>query len=125
MSVATSIALPDRYRVERAIASGGMASVWEAEDTRLGRRVAVKVLDPRIAHDAAARERFTREARTAARVSDCQHVVTIYDVGERDGTAFIVMELFTGGTVATRLRDARRVARATALRWLRDAAVAL
>src|SRR3712207_7264624 len=85
MALATSIALPERYRVERHIASGGMASVWSVQDTRLGRPVAVKVLAEHIAADVSARARFMREARTAARVSDCQHVVTIYDVGEHEG----------------------------------------
>ena len=62
-------ALPDRYAIRRHIASGGMASVWCAEDRLLGRTVAVKVLAERFAHDDVAVRRFQREARTAARVS--------------------------------------------------------
>jgi hypothetical protein len=127
--LAPTIDLPDRYRVVRHIASGGMASVWEAEDTLLGRLVAVKVLAPHYAADAGARARFQREARTAAQVSDQTHVVTIYDIGEHADDAFIVMEHFAGGTVADRLRAAReagdRVPRQTALRWLREAAAGL
>jgi len=123
------IELPDRYRVLRHIASGGMASVWEAEDLLLGRHVAVKVLGAQYAADRSARARFQREARTAAQVSDQTHVVTIYDVGEHGDDVFIVMEHFAGGTVADRLRDARgegrRVPRETALRWLREAAAGL
>ena len=123
------IDLPDRYRVVRHIASGGMASVWEAEDLLLGRVVAVKALAAHFAADPGARERFQREARTAARVSDQTHVVTIYDIGEHGDEAFIVMEHFAGGTVADRLRDARdageRIPRDTALRWLREAAAGL
>ena len=72
--------LPERYRVLRHLASGGMASVWEAEDELLGRRVAVKVLAEHLAEDVSARERFQREARAAAAVSDHPNVVTIYDV---------------------------------------------
>ena len=124
------IELPDRYRVLRHIASGGMASVWEAEDLLLGRHVAVKVLGAQFAADRSARARFQREARTAAQVSDQTHVVTIYDVGEHGDDAFIVMEHFAGGTVADRLRAAQgtgvgRVPRGTALRWLREAAAGL
>jgi serine/threonine-protein kinase len=129
MPLASSIDLPDRYRVVRHIASGGMASVWEAEDLLLGRLVAVKVLAPQFAADPDARERFQREARTAAQVSNQQHVMTIYDIGEHGDEAFIVMEHFAGGTVADRLRAARDagelVPRETALRWLREAAVGL
>ncbi|MDX6721042.1 MAG: eukaryotic-like serine/threonine-protein kinase [Solirubrobacteraceae bacterium] len=129
MPLAGKIELPPRYRVARHIASGGMASVWEAEDLVLGRIVAVKVLGAHYAADPGARARFQREARTAARVSDQSHVVTIYDIGEHGNDAFIVMEHFAGGTVADRLRAAReageRVPRATALRWLREAAAGL
>ena len=98
------IQLPERYRVVRHVANGGMASVWAAEDSILGRLVAVKVLAQHVAADPSARTRFEREARTAARVSDHPNVATIYDVGEHDDVPFIVMELFTGGSVADRLR---------------------
>jgi eukaryotic-like serine/threonine-protein kinase len=129
MPMASQIDLPERYRVARHIASGGMASVWEVEDQLLGRIVAVKVLSPQFAADPGARERFQREARTAAQVSAHPHVVTIYDIGEHGDDAFIVMEYFPGGTVADRLRAARdggeQVARETALRWLREAAAGL
>jgi serine/threonine-protein kinase len=129
MPLASQMELPERYRVLRHIARGGMASVWEAEDLRLGRVVAVKVLAAQYAADPGARARFQREARTAAQVSDQSHVVTIYDIGEHADDAFIVMEYFAGGTVADRLRAARKagepIARETALRWLREAAVGL
>jgi serine/threonine-protein kinase len=125
-STLSGITLPDRYRVVRHIARGGMASVWEAEDELLGRRVAVKVLAEHLAEDASARERFQREARAAGRVSDHPNVVTIYDVSEGvdGGRPFIVMELMTGGTVAHRLR-AGRPSDAEALDWLGQAAAAL
>src|SRR6185312_8865456 len=101
------VALPSRYRVVRHIANGGMASVWAAEDSLLERLVAVKVLAAGYAADPAARRRFTREARAAARVSDHPNVVTIFDIGEiisPPTQAFIVMEHFAGGTVADRLK---------------------
>ena len=119
------ISLPNRYRVVRHIASGGMAGVWEAEDQILGRSVAVKVLARHLAEDDRARQRFQREARAAAAVSNHPNVVTIYDVGEHDGRTFMVMELLTGGTVADKLRAGDRISPRTAMRWLRDAASAL
>ena len=119
------ISLPERYRVVRHIANGGMAGVWEAEDQLLHRSVAVKVLASHLSEDDRARQRFEREGRAAAGLSTHPHVVTIYDVGEHDGRAFMVMELMSGGTVGDRLREGRAVADDTALRWLREAAEAL
>ena len=119
------ISLPERYRVVRHIANGGMAGVWEAHDQILNRAVAVKVLASHLSEDDRARLRFEREGRAAAGLSTHPHVVTIYDVGEHDGRAFMVMELMSGGTVGDRLRDGRAIADDTALRWLREAAEAL
>jgi len=119
------ISLPDRYRVVRHIANGGMAGVWEAHDELLRRSVAVKVLASHLSEDDRARRRFEREARAAAGLSSHQHVVTIYDVGEHDGRAFMVMELMRGGTVGDRLKAGRAISDETALRWLRQAAGAL
>jgi eukaryotic-like serine/threonine-protein kinase len=117
--------LPPRYRVVRHIANGGMATVWAAEDSVLERLVAVKVLAPGYAADPAARRRFTREARAAARVSDHPNVVTIFDIGEHDDRAFIVMEHFAGGTVSDRLKSGDPIPVPLALRWLRETASAL
>ncbi|MDX6664671.1 MAG: eukaryotic-like serine/threonine-protein kinase, partial [Solirubrobacteraceae bacterium] len=105
-----------------------MAAVYAATDDVLGRDVAVKVLAEYFSSDDAARARFTREARAAARVSDHPHVVTIYDIAETDGdppVAFIVMELLAGGTVAERLKSGEPIPHALALRWLDQAADAL
>jgi serine/threonine protein kinase len=128
---AFGLRLPERYRVRRHIATGGMASVWCADDRILSRQVAIKILADRFAHDEVAVRRFQREARAAARVSAHPHVVTIYDVGdvESDGDlraprAFIVMEFLAGGTVADALR-CKAVGREDAIRWLREAASAL
>jgi len=118
------VSLPERYSVVRHVANGGMASVWEATDELLGRSVAVKVLSPAFAADEAARRRFTREARAAARLSTHPHVVTVYDAGEHEGQAFMVMALYPGGTVADRIK-AGSVPRTHALDWLEDAASAL
>ena len=117
--------LPDRYRVVRHIANGGMAGVWEAHDELLDRRVAVKVLAPHLGEDDRARRRFAREARTAAGVSGHPNVVTIYDVGEYAGRSFIVMELMPGGSLADQLRAGEEIPPRVALRWLGEAAAAL
>ncbi|HEY5428020.1 MAG TPA: serine/threonine-protein kinase, partial [Solirubrobacteraceae bacterium] len=128
----SSLKLPERYRALRHLASGGMASVWCADDLTLGRTVAVKVLAERFAHDDIAVRRFKREARAAARVSAHAHVVTIYDVGDLEpevrgggpGRAFIVMEYLAGGTVADAIRVGA-VRRQEAVRWIREAGAAL
>ena len=122
---APRIMLPARYRVVRHLANGGMASVWEAHDDLLERRVAVKVLASHLNEDERARRRFQREARAVAGLSSHPYVVTIYDVGEHDGRSFIVMELLSGGSVADRRRGGQRVPGALALRWLGEAASAL
>ena len=113
--------LPDRYRLEGGIASGGMAAVYAAHDTVLNRPVAVKVLADHLNDDPMARRRFEREGRAAAGLSSHPGVVTIFDVGEYRGRAFMVMERREGGTLA----DAGRVSRERALGWLRTVAEAL
>jgi serine/threonine-protein kinase len=119
------ITLPDRYRVVRHLANGGMAGVWEAHDELLDRSVAVKVLATHLSEDDRARRRFEREARAAAGLSSHPNVVTIYDVGEHDDRVFMVMELMRGGSVADRLRASRDIPRETVLDWLHEAAAAL
>src|SRR3954452_18341086 len=119
------VSLPERYGVVRHIANGGMASVWEAHDEVLDRAVAVKLLASHLSEDYRAPQRFQREARAAAAVSNHPNVVTIYDVGEHDNRAFMVMELLTGGTLADKLRAGDRISATTAMRWLRAAAPAL
>jgi eukaryotic-like serine/threonine-protein kinase len=119
------ISLPDRYKVVRHIANGGMAGVWEAQDELLGRAVAVKVLAQHLSDDDRARKRFEREARAAAGLSSHPNVVTIYDVAEHEGRAFMVMELMRGGSVADVLRRDEEISNKRALRWLREAASGL
>jgi len=122
---AARIRLPDRYKVIRHIANGGMAGVWEAHDELLDRAVAVKVLAQHLSEDERARARFEREARAAAGLSSHPNVATIYDVGEHEGRAFIVMELMRGGSLADVLRRGERIEHQRALRWLREAAAGL
>ncbi len=115
--------LPARYVDVLLIAHGGMADVYRATDSVLSRVVAVKVLADRYAADDDFRARFTREALTAASLSH-PNVVTIFDVGEHNGTPFIVMEYLAGGSLADRLRDGP-VPHDAATAWLDQAAVAL
>ncbi|HLM19275.1 MAG TPA: protein kinase, partial [Acidimicrobiia bacterium] len=90
-----------RYRIAERLGSGGMGTVYAGHDLRLDRDVAVKVLREDLTRDPSLRQRFEREARAAARVSD-PHVVAIYDTGEDAGPntsttdAFIVMERLSG-----------------------------
>ncbi len=90
--------LSDRYRIIRHLARGGMADVYEAEDTLLGRSVAVKLLHANFASDDAFVARFRREAQAAANLSH-PNIVAIYDWGQDEGTYFMVMELIRGRTL--------------------------
>jgi serine/threonine-protein kinase len=102
-----------------------MGEVYCATDTSLGRPVAIKVLDERLASDETVRKRFEREALTAARLSGEAGMVTIFDVGESNGRPFIVMEYVRGPSLQDVLRKEGRQRPADALRWLEQAARAL
>jgi eukaryotic-like serine/threonine-protein kinase len=96
--VATGALVDGRYRILRRIGSGGMADVYAAEDTHLGREVALKVLHRRFAQDQEFVERFRREAKAAAGLSH-PNVVGVFDRGEHEGTYYIAMEYLTGRTL--------------------------
>jgi serine/threonine protein kinase len=95
--------LGDRYRLERRIASGGMATVWLAHDEELDRDVAVKVLSDTLAEDPSYVARFRREARVAAQVSH-PNLVRMFDYAGDAERPYIVMEHIGGGTLADRIR---------------------
>src|SRR5579863_8080397 len=90
------------YEVVALIGAGGMGEVYKARDTRLDRIVAIKVLPAHLADKPELRERFEREARTIAGLNH-PHICTLHDIGQQDGTDFLVMEYVEGETLATRL----------------------
>jgi eukaryotic-like serine/threonine-protein kinase len=96
--VAANTLVDGRYRILRRLGSGGMADVYCAEDTHLGRRVALKVLHRRFAQDQEFVERFRREAKSAAGLSH-PNVVGVFDRGEHEGTYYIAMEFLSGHTL--------------------------
>jgi tRNA A-37 threonylcarbamoyl transferase component Bud32 len=114
-------ALGAEYTIEGEIGRGGMGVVYRARDERLHRRVAVKVLPPELAFQKEIRERFTREAQTAARLSH-PHIVPIHDVGEGAGVVYFIMGLVEGESLGGRLKrrgklppdEVRRIMKETA-----------
>jgi serine/threonine protein kinase len=96
-------ALLGPYKIQNSVGEGGMGEVYRAQDTRLGRAVAIKVLSSRLSQDTGFRERFAREARAISSLSH-PNICALYDVGSQDGVEFIVMEYLEGETLAARLK---------------------
>lgn len=101
----------DKYRVVRPIGHGAMGTVYEAENTRLGRRVALKVLNREAASNRELVDRFEREAQAAARIGS-NHVVDVLEFGDLagGGQRFMVMEFLEGETLSERLKKKKRLA---------------
>ena len=96
-----------RYRIDRLIGRGGMATVYLALDPVFGRTVAIKVLTALLAHEAHYAERFQREARSMAQLQH-PHILPVHDVGEQDGQVYLVMQYVEGGNLHEQLDAQRR-----------------
>jgi serine/threonine-protein kinase len=131
MRLSAGQVLTGRYRLDRRIAIGGMGEVWQADDTRLGRQVAVKVLKPELSGDAEFRHRFHAEARITASLNH-PGIAAVHDYGETASDldpshpgAYLVMELIAGDSLATILQRHRRLPTERTLDILEQAGTAL
>ncbi|MER6826457.1 serine/threonine-protein kinase [Streptosporangium sp. NPDC000563] len=115
--------LAGRYRLDELIGRGGTGEVWRGYDLRPGWAVAIKILSPQVA-DAAVRERFAGEARTAARVVH-PNVVTVLDMGEHEGRPYLVMESLTGRDLAAELAERGPLSVSETCHLVRQAALGL
>ncbi len=118
-----SFVLADRYRIERPLGRGGMATVFLAEDLKHHRRVAIKVLDPEVAA-AIGPERFLREIETVAKLTH-PHILPLHDSGVADGLLFYVMPFVEGESLRERLAREKQLPLDDALRIAREVADAL
>src|SRR5512132_4431474 len=118
-----SAALADRYRIEREIGSGGMATVYLAQDLKHDRKVALKVLKPELAAVLGA-ERFVKEIKTTAALQHA-HILPLFDSGTADGFLFYVMPFIYGETLRGKLNRETQLSVEEAVRIARDVAYAL
>ncbi|MGH9141625.1 MAG: serine/threonine-protein kinase, partial [Vicinamibacterales bacterium] len=95
-----------KYKLVRVIGEGGMGQVYEAIDPVIGRRVAIKTISLSVATDAETRARFFREAQAAGQLSH-PNLITIHDIGDQDGTPYIVMEFLEGMDLSRKIRQER------------------
>lgn len=129
MSPRVGVTLSGRYRLQRLIATGGMGQVWEGVDSRLGRRVAIKVLKAEYSTDSEFVERFRAEARTVAMLNH-PGIAGVYDYGETDidgegRTAYLVMELVNGEPLNSVIKRTGRLSLRHALDMLEQTGRAL
>jgi eukaryotic-like serine/threonine-protein kinase len=121
--VTLTAALADRYRVERELGAGGMATVYLAHDLRHDRDVAIKVLNAELA-ESLGRQRFVREIRMAAKLNH-PHILPLYDSGECGGFLYFVMPVMQGQTLRDRLQQERSLPVDEAVRIATEVADAL
>jgi len=124
MSPATGTVLNERYTLTGRIAAGGMGEVWAATDTVLGRTVAVKLLDPALSQQPGFLDRFRAEARYAAGLHH-PNITTVFDYGEDDGSAYLVMELVAGQPLSQMIAERAPLSARTTASILSQAATAL
>lgn len=120
----SGLRIGDRYELTRRIAGGGMGEVWSAHDLVLDREVAVKLLRREYADDPGFVERFRAEARHAASLSH-PGIASVYDYGELDGSAYLVMELVPGRPLSTAIAERGALPAAEAVPLIQQAALAL
>jgi serine/threonine protein kinase/tetratricopeptide (TPR) repeat protein len=123
VAVPVPSALVSHYRLLEPLGSGGMGVVYRAEDTALGRTVALKFLPPQIVHDPKQVQRFREEARTASALNH-PNICTIYEVAEEQGEMFIAMEFVEGRPLSESIRDGR-MSTSSVVRYARQIAGAL
>src|SRR5438477_12452934 len=90
------------YEIVTPVGAGGMGEVYRANDTRLDRTVAIKVLPASLSSDPSLKQRLEREAKAVSKLSH-PHICTLYDIGHQDGVDFLVMEIVEGETLEQRL----------------------
>ena len=122
-STASRLALADRYRIERELGAGGMATVYLAQDLKHDRKVAIKVLRPELAAVIGA-ERFLAEIKTTANLQH-PHILPLFDSGAADGFLFYVMPFIEGETLRDRLNREKQLPIADAVRIATEVASAL
>ena len=109
MSLSTGDVIDGKYRIVRLIGEGGMGAVYEAENMRIHRKVAIKVLHSGVAQTGEAVSRFEREAQAAGRIGS-EHIVEVLDLGNLpSGDRYMVMEFMDGDSLSQRIRQRGRV----------------
>lgn len=124
MNATTGTVLSERYMLTERIAAGGMGEVWSATDTVLGRTVAVKLLSPALSQQSGFLDRFRAEARCAAGLHH-PNITTVFDYGEDDGSAYLVMELVAGRPLSQIIAERAPLSAQTTASILIQAASAL
>src|SRR5919206_4834026 len=109
MSIQPGDVIEGKYRILRLLGEGGMGAVYEGENTRIHRKVAIKVLHAAVAAKADVVQRFEREAQAAGRIGS-EHIVEVLDLGNLpDGDRFMVMEFMDGDSLSGRIQSRGRL----------------